>query len=110
MSEAAGELVAVRRDRRVRRAHRVPLWAGAVEILREAERFRGGRNGSDDEGLVFPSVRGKALDAATIVTDPARHCLAGDGAIRPDGAVAGRRRTLKGGEVRRCPRRAPHAL
>ena len=51
---------------KAKRAHRVPLCARAVEVLREPERLRGAWNGAADEGLVFPTVRGKALDAATI--------------------------------------------
>ena len=47
-------------------AHRVPLCGRAVEVLREAERLRGAWNEAGDQELVFPTVRGKALDAATI--------------------------------------------
>ena len=51
---------------KAKRAHRVPLRARAVEVLREAERLHGAWNETGDEELVFPTVRGKALDAATI--------------------------------------------
>ena len=51
---------------KAKRAHRVPLCGRAVEVLREAEQLRGAGNEADDEELVFPTVRGKALDAATL--------------------------------------------
>jgi len=45
---------------KMKRPHRVPLSARAVEILREAEAFR------DGSGLIFPSPRGKALSDMTL--------------------------------------------
>ena len=54
------------RRMKAKREHRVPLYGRAVEVLREAERLRGAGNGAGDEELVFPTVRGKALDAATL--------------------------------------------
>ncbi len=35
-------------------------------MLREAKQLRGARNEAGDEALVFPAVRGKALDAAAL--------------------------------------------
>ncbi len=54
------------RRMKAKREHRVPLYGRAVEVLREAEQLRGAGNGAGDEELVFPTVRGKALDAATL--------------------------------------------
>ena len=54
------------RRMKAKREHRVPLYGRAVEVLREAEPLRGAGNGAGDEELVFPTVRGKALDAATL--------------------------------------------
>ena len=51
---------------KAKREHRVPLYGRAVEVLREAEQLRGAGNGAGDEELVFPAVRGKALEAATL--------------------------------------------
>ena len=54
------------RRMKAKRAHRVPLHGRAVEVLREAERLRGAGDGAVDEALVFPAVRGGALDAAAL--------------------------------------------
>ena len=51
---------------KAQREHRVPLCHRAVEILREAEQLRGVAKKTEFAGLVFPSVRGKALDDAII--------------------------------------------
>jgi integrase len=45
---------------KMKRPHRVPLSARALEILREAEAFH------DGSGLIFPSPRGKALSDMTL--------------------------------------------
>lgn len=45
---------------KMKRPHRVPLSARAVEILREAEALR------DGSGLIFPSPRGKPLSDMTL--------------------------------------------
>ena len=50
---------------KAKRAHRVPLCARAVEVLREAARLRGVSRPAAGE-LVFRSFRGKAIDAAVI--------------------------------------------
>ena len=55
------------RRMKAKREHRVPLYGRAVEVLRKAEQLGGaGRDGAGDEELVFPTVRGKALEAATL--------------------------------------------
>ena len=54
------------RRMKAKREHRVPLYGRAVEVLREAEQLRGVRNEAGDEELVFPTVRGKALDAKVL--------------------------------------------
>ena len=54
------------RRMKAKREHRVPLYGRAVEVLRDAEQLRGARNEAGDEALVFPTVRGKALDAAAL--------------------------------------------
>ena len=54
------------RRMKAKRAHRVPLHGRAVEVLREAERLRGAGDDAVDEALVFPAVRGGALDAAAL--------------------------------------------
>ena len=43
-----------------KRPHRVPLSARALEILSEAKALR------DESGLIFPSIRGKALSDMTL--------------------------------------------
>ena len=48
---------------KAKREHRVPLSGRAVEILREAEQLRPSPQAHE---LVFPSRRGKLIDAATI--------------------------------------------
>ena len=48
------------------RAHRVPLCARAVEVLRAAERLRRGSTAGQSAGLVFPSARGKQLADARL--------------------------------------------
>ena len=54
------------RRMKAKREHRVPPYGRAVEVLREAEHLPGASNEAGDEALVFPTVRGKALGAATI--------------------------------------------
>ena len=54
------------RRMKAKREHRVPLYGRAVEVLREAKQLRGARNEAGDEALVFPAVRGRALDAAAL--------------------------------------------
>ena len=44
----------------------MPLSSRAVEVLREAEPLRGAGNEAGDKALVFPTVRGKAPDAAAL--------------------------------------------
>ena len=51
---------------KAQREHRVPLCGRAVGVLREAEQLRGIATRPEFAGLVFPSVRGKALDDATV--------------------------------------------
>ena len=51
---------------KAKRAHRVPLCARAVEVLREAARLRGVSRPAAAGELVFRSFRGKAIDAAVI--------------------------------------------
>ncbi len=51
---------------KAQREHRVPLCARAAGVLREAEQLRGVATQPEFAGLVFPSVRGKALDDATV--------------------------------------------
>ncbi len=51
---------------KAQREHRVPLCGRAVGVLREAEQLRGVATRPEFARLVFPSVRGKALDDATV--------------------------------------------
>ncbi len=51
---------------KAQREHRVPLCGRAVWVLREAEPLRGVATRPEFAGLVFPSVRGKALDDAAV--------------------------------------------
>ncbi len=51
---------------KAQREHRVPLCGRAVWVLREAEQLRGVATRPEFAGLVFPSVRGKALDDAAV--------------------------------------------
>ena len=51
---------------KAQREHRVPLCGRAVAVLREAEQLRGVPTRAEFSGLVFPSVRWKALDDAII--------------------------------------------
>ncbi len=54
------------RRMKAKREHRVPLYGRAVQVLREAEHLRGAGDEAGGEALVFPTVRGKALEAATL--------------------------------------------
>lgn len=49
----------MRRDGRVKRPHRVPLYGRGGRYPARGGAVSGGRNGSDDERLVFPSVPGQ---------------------------------------------------
>ena len=51
---------------KAKRAHRVPLCARAVEVLREAKQLRAVSSPAGRDELVFRSFRGKAIDAAVI--------------------------------------------
>ena len=51
---------------KAQREHRVPLCGRAAGVLREAEQLRGVAARPEFAGLVFPSVRGKALDDAAV--------------------------------------------
>ncbi len=51
---------------KAQREHRVPLCGRAAGVLREAEQLRGVATRPEFAGLVFPSVRGKALDDAAV--------------------------------------------
>ena len=51
---------------KAKRAHRVPLCARAVEVLREAKQLRAVSSPAGKDELVFRSFRGKAIDAAVI--------------------------------------------
>ena len=51
---------------KAKREHRVPLCDRAVEVLREAAQLRGVSRPAADDELVFRSVRGRAIDSATI--------------------------------------------
>ncbi len=51
---------------KAQREHRVPLCGRAAGVLREAEPLRGVATRPEFAGLVFPSVRGKALDDAAV--------------------------------------------
>ncbi len=51
---------------KAQREHRVPLCGRAAGVLREAEQLRGVATRPEFTGLVFPSVRGKALDDAAV--------------------------------------------
>ena len=49
---------------KAKREHRVPLAGQAVEVLREAEELRSGSPAPHE--LVFPAVRGGAIDGAEL--------------------------------------------
>ena len=51
---------------KAQRERRVPLCGRAAGVLREAEQLRGVATRPEFAGLVFPSVRGKALDDAAV--------------------------------------------
>ncbi len=51
---------------KAQREHRVPLCGRAAGVLRESEQLRGVATRPEFAGLVFPSVRGKALDDAAV--------------------------------------------
>jgi integrase len=59
--DLAGQVWTIPGDKmKTGRNHRIPLSRQAMDVLRQAREL------ADDSGLIFPSVRGKALSDATI--------------------------------------------
>ena len=61
---------------KARRKHRVPLFRRAIEILDEATTLGSGPGTAGGSGLVFPSVRGRALSDNTLSKLVREHRLA----------------------------------